>query len=310
MGILRGQAALMIEFHEKNRFSGSVLQLGRQDIFISLNDIRRISAKLGSTAIDPSLTSSIQDSDRRLSDREFFRLFSFDDVQSMDLSEVDGDIVHDLNDPDLPAELHNRFDCVVDGGTIEHVFHVPNVLANIHKLLKDDGRIIHWSPTSNFVEHGFYSFSPTLFLDYYKSNGYEVEACYLIDLGTKLWNTVMTAYDCRDGLERPLIDGFLTGHPYTTFVIARKAEGATCDKIPIQGYYANHYAALRTSRADEESADSAGSSLSLLGIIKALIKRNSTVEYWVRYYSVPIFRAGVFWRSRRYLRRLAKRVPG
>ena len=40
-------------------------------------------------------------------------------------------------------------DLVIDGGTIEHVFHIPNVLQNFHELLNINGRIIHFTKAIN-----------------------------------------------------------------------------------------------------------------------------------------------------------------
>ena len=65
---------------------------------------------------------------------------------------------------------------IIDGGTMEHIFHIPNVLNNIYRMLRVGGRIIHISPSSNYVDHGFYSFSPTLFYDFYQTNKF-VKKC-------------------------------------------------------------------------------------------------------------------------------------
>ena len=48
----------------------------------------------------------------------------------MDASAFEGaNFVHDLNNP-IPEELHCKYDAVVDGGTLEHVFNVPVAFAN------------------------------------------------------------------------------------------------------------------------------------------------------------------------------------
>jgi SAM-dependent methyltransferase len=79
--------------------------------------------------------------------------------------------VLDLNRP-LPAALCDRFDLVYDGGTMEHCFSVADVLGNVVRLAKTGGRIIHHLPLNNWVDHGFYQFSPTLFFDFYEANGF------------------------------------------------------------------------------------------------------------------------------------------
>ncbi|MFT4959980.1 MAG: hypothetical protein ACI92Z_001057 [Paracoccaceae bacterium] len=57
-------------------------------------------------------------------------------VETMDYSDYGfapqrGGILHDLSQP-VPKELHNQFDFIFDGGTLEHVF----------RMLKPDGCFI------------------------------------------------------------------------------------------------------------------------------------------------------------------------
>jgi hypothetical protein len=61
---------------------------------------------------------------------EFFRLLGAQSVESIDASEYEGAThVHDMNLP-VPRELLGRFSVVHDGGTLEHVFNVPQALKN------------------------------------------------------------------------------------------------------------------------------------------------------------------------------------
>jgi hypothetical protein len=59
-------------------------------------------------------------------------------------------------------------------GTLEHVFHLPNVLKNIFNMLKVAGRVIHISPANNYLEHKIYCFSPCFFLGYYHANQFDI----------------------------------------------------------------------------------------------------------------------------------------
>ncbi len=117
-----------------------------------------------------------------IDDHTLFRALGFDKVESLDFSSWEGaDYIADLNRP-LPAELHGRFDAVFEAGTIQHVFHLPQVLANIHALLKEGGRAIHGMATSsNHVDHGFYMYSPTLFHDFYSENGWRIDAAFFYE---------------------------------------------------------------------------------------------------------------------------------
>ena len=41
-------------------------------------------------------------------------------------------------------------------------------------MLKVGGYIMHMTPSNNFLDHGFYSISPTLYYDYYKKNKFKI----------------------------------------------------------------------------------------------------------------------------------------
>jgi SAM-dependent methyltransferase len=112
-------------------------------------------------------------------DIELFKAIGFSNVFSLDVSPYEGaDFVWDLNYP-VGNELAGRFDFIYDGGTIEHIFNFPQVLENLHKLLKPEGYIFHENPANNFVDHGFYQFSPSVFHDYYTANGYQIVSSLL-----------------------------------------------------------------------------------------------------------------------------------
>jgi hypothetical protein len=75
----------------------------------------------------------------------------------------------DLNNP-IPEDLTGQYDIVYDGGTMEHCFNVPQVIKNILSLCKVGGHILHVNPL-NYFNHGFYSFHPTFYHDFYTQSG-------------------------------------------------------------------------------------------------------------------------------------------
>jgi len=79
----------------------------------------------------------------------------------------------------MPEDNSPQYDVIYDGGTLEHIFNAPQALKTIHGLLKQDGIIVHGSPSHNHVDHGFYMFSPTFFWDYYSANKYNILTSYL-----------------------------------------------------------------------------------------------------------------------------------
>lgn len=110
--------------------------------------------------------------DKSINQDIFFRMLGFNKVDSLDyFSEDNPTYIHDLNEP-IISELHNQYDLVYDGGTMEHCFNIKEILSNIVKMLKAGGTIVHVVPLSGWIDHGFYQFSPTLFYDFYGANGF------------------------------------------------------------------------------------------------------------------------------------------
>ena len=100
--------------------------------------------------------------------RAYFSRLDFSTLQALDISDFEGaDHIFDLNEDELPERLVSQFDAVFNGGTLEHVFHVPNALTSITRMLRPGGVVVHVLPCNGWVNHGFYQISPTLMFDYY-----------------------------------------------------------------------------------------------------------------------------------------------
>ncbi len=111
--------------------------------------------------------------------KDFFELLGFDDYQDIDFDSAEGcSIIHDMNRP-LPREYENRFDFVLENGTIEHIFDIKTAVGNIAKAVKVGGLVCHLSPVDAF-NHGFYNFSINFFNDFYRANGFENPEFYLL----------------------------------------------------------------------------------------------------------------------------------
>jgi hypothetical protein len=132
------------------------------------------------------------------------------------------DKVVDLNEP---VDL-GKYDLVIDPGTIEHCFNVAQAFKNAAQAVKVGGFIFHIGSLS-MVNHAFYSFSPTLFPDFYGANGFEL---------------VMLQGSHKDGVPIPI-------HPYQRMkipeecvihCIARKVEEKET-RWPIQWKYRKQY---------------------------------------------------------------------
>jgi hypothetical protein len=101
-------------------------------------------------------------------------------VESIDHSSFEGATLEcDMNTP-IPEEWHEQFDLVWDGGSIEHIFNIPQVLANYMNLVRVGGTVIVNTVANNMAGHGFYQFSPEFFYRVFsEDNGFHVDRLIL-----------------------------------------------------------------------------------------------------------------------------------
>ena len=247
MGIPDGVARLLLEEHRQRPFAGRILQLGRMHVLFGRNDLSRWADAQGATLApvdevglspDPVLASR-----GFLDDVSFFRLLGFSEVESSDVSDWEQpDHIIDLNAP-APAHLEGRFDVVLESGTLQHVFNLPQVLENMHRLVRPGGRLVHgMCASNNHVDHGFYMFCPTLFHDYYEANGYRIEALYVMEFRPYWQRGVLLLsdwriYDYTPGSLDALSYGGYGPHQTAIFCVVTRTEDATAGRMPQQSVY-------------------------------------------------------------------------
>ncbi|MGA0562248.1 hypothetical protein ACO2RV_07340 [Ancylobacter sp. VNQ12] len=181
MGIDATSAIYLLSLKRSDTNFSSVLTLGRQDIsHIRAKDFDEIVAK-SKIAIDDKTKKDIT-SDKWADD--LFRYLGASSVEAIDASDYEGaDHIHDLNDS-VPIALHDKYDVVFDGGTLEHVYNIPNALLNCMKMVKIGGHFISIAVCNNFVGHGFYQFSPEFFFrSLSKKRGFEIKDAIFVELG-------------------------------------------------------------------------------------------------------------------------------
>ena len=72
-----------------------------------------------------------------------------------------------------PGVTTITYDTIIDLGTLEHIFNVPQALESIAKACEIGGQIIHVQTHADFCGHGFWQFSAELFFSWYsKANGF------------------------------------------------------------------------------------------------------------------------------------------
>lgn len=106
-------------------------------------------------------------------------------VESIDASNYENaTFIHDMNKA-LPAELMQKYDTIIDSGTLEHIYNISQALENCSLLCRPGGQIIHILPTNNFCGHGFWQISPELFFSLYSDkHGYRDTEVFLTRTST------------------------------------------------------------------------------------------------------------------------------
>lgn len=129
----------------------------------------------------------------------------------------------DLNNP-INVRYKDKYDLIIDSGTTEHIFNISQAMSNILNMAKVGGYICHTTPF-NDPNHGFYSFSPTFYIDFYDENGAELISCNLTQTDC---NAEEVALPPREVFK--FEDGMM-------FVIAKKHTPIDNIGYPIQGRY-------------------------------------------------------------------------
>jgi SAM-dependent methyltransferase len=157
--------------------NGDVLTLGRQGVHISFENISQIARQYG-VEVPRSVVGTY-------CENLLTHLLNAKTVTSLDNSSYENaTIIHDMNSP-VERYLYNKFDFILDGGTIEHIFNIPQVCQNVIDLLKVGGVFCSITTNNNFSGHGLYQFSPEFFHRVF-SEKYGMKVCelYLAKVGS------------------------------------------------------------------------------------------------------------------------------
>ncbi len=247
MGLPKSAINLLIATAKQQPFSGVVATLGRQHVYASAAEVTQL-AKLAGVPLVASELSLHRHPELQqrgyVSDDSLLAMLGFSSSQRIDHSDYEqAEVQFDLNSSTTPAELTQQYDAIIDSGTIEHVFDLPNALRHCLRMLKPNGRMIHLTPTSNCVNHGFYSISPTLYDDFYRANGCTVETLYLCRMPQRFERQPWQVYDCSHSDRNWLPLGRLDGSIYFTYCVARKASTLTSLVNPQQAFYESTWSA-------------------------------------------------------------------
>jgi SAM-dependent methyltransferase len=213
--------------------AGAALTLGRQGFHIARGSRQWEIAEQLISAVDPNARLADIQGDERYSEN-FLKFLGCRSVLSIDYSQFEGaDIIYDLNKP-VPRGLHQRFDIIFDGGTMEHVFNVPMVLDSVKKMLRPGGIFITINAANHQLGHGFYQFSPELFWRVFGEDpNFTIEDMRLVQVNGSLNATILS----DPGSTRQEIGP--TATPTYIMCAARKGDStAPSETLFYQGDYA------------------------------------------------------------------------
>lgn len=238
MGLAPSAIRFLAREHKNKPFKSPALTLGRQAIWATYDEVKKLLISEGIQPQPlkdvPNLTTKIPTQPSKfISDVVLFRLLNVEELYALDVSDYENaDIIADLNKP-IPSELQGRFNLILDGGTLEHIFDIKQAMMNISLMLKPKGKIIHMSPTSNYIGHGFYSFSPELFFDYYLANKFVNLKAYICVQGADPNRGKWTLYNYEYDSYKGLVNSFRSKYIVATIFVAEKNDASTHDEIPL-----------------------------------------------------------------------------
>ncbi|MBM3540678.1 MAG: hypothetical protein FJX51_01400 [Alphaproteobacteria bacterium] len=111
---------------------------------------------------------------------------------------------------------------------------MPHVMANLCRMAKVGGRIIHVAPSCNYVDRAYYMMSPTYYADFYAANGFAIDALCVVRCPATGPVDVL-GYEA--GRLAPISHGGFDGAPYRILCAARKTAASRADAVPQQGSY-------------------------------------------------------------------------
>jgi len=225
-------ARLLLQATKRGVVFTETLMLGRQNFTPTEVETRRLMAEFGFDVDQRAVLDGIRAEPRYA--EAFLGVLGAREPQSMDATAYEhASLVHDLNQP-IPSELGGRFDVVLDGGTLEHVFNFQTALLNAMRMVKVGGRLILNAPANNYFGHGFYQFSPELFFRVLnQENGFQMERMVAIEYGPRRrWYEVLDPDLIRD--RTPLVNSYMV----LLYVQARKvSDGPARLHTPQQSDY-------------------------------------------------------------------------
>lgn len=179
MGVEFYTARFLLSARARGVSFASVLTIGRQNLFLSEPRLHALGAEFGFDA-----NAVLRETAANGGYIEPFLAIALGAKQiiSIDASAYEkATVVHDLNQP-IPDDLRNRFDAVIEAGSLEHIFNFPVAIESLMDAVKPGGNLFLQTPANNYFGHGFYQFSAELFYRVLSAeNGYRVASLSVVE---------------------------------------------------------------------------------------------------------------------------------
>jgi len=113
---------------------------------------------------------------------KFKQLMKFDTVDTFD---INGEPTYKLDlQEQLPEELFDKYDWVIDVGTLFCIFDIASAWKNMFYMAKQECCIIHFTSLVGNFGRGFYNLSPSVLNELYDTNGFNKKIYYTIKAGS------------------------------------------------------------------------------------------------------------------------------
>jgi len=286
MGLTKNMIQLLLSSKTKRQVGfENMVMIGRQALHLSDIQLKDCLSYFG---YPTSHVKEIMTHNQGFSEK-LFNVFGAKQVDSLDASSYeDATIIHDLNQP-IPPEYKNKYNLVLDSGTIEHVFNVPIALKNCMELTKEQGHFIGIYPSNNFFGHGFYQFSSELF---YRTLS-EVNGFQIIDVVLFVDDPKPKFYalpDTSEAYQRILL---INSKPLYLYVVAKKIKTVEIFKEnPLQMDYSQlKWNGIRTAVKRPKKKKKFSNLLPqyLKNLIKAILNKTPTDDS--KYFNKPFLKA-------------------
>lgn len=169
----------------------------------------------------------------------------------------EANLIADLN---LPYSGPEKFNTLIDSGTIEHVFDIKRCLFNYISFLNPGGHLIVATTSNNLTGHGFYQFSPEFFYSALSfSELFENIECYVFEIPISLSYAHPRSWLVRDPASLNQRINISTFNPLGIAVVAKRT---SVDMVEYHNYNPQQSDYIKIWKDFENSpAASAGSSL-------------------------------------------------